>query len=142
MNVSSNSVENVTGCKQFKNTFSSAVDNVIDVDVSHTTDGCSLSHQSRLLNIYSKLTNIVTDAKIGLQEMKRNSPDKFDAHTYIIGNHIDIILITETELDDTYSTAQFFIKGYSASYKKDRTGTGGGILLFIQEDVPSRVLNP
>ena len=81
--------------------------------------------------------------------MKRNSPDKlilgyvninsiqnkFDAHTYIIGNHIDIILITETEPDDTYSTAQFFIKGYSASYKKDRTGTGRGMLLFIQEDV-------
>ena len=82
-----------------------------------------LIDQSKLLNISSKLTIIVTDAKSGLQEMKRNSPDKlilgyvninsirnkFDAHTYIIGNHIDIILITETELDDTYSTAQFFL---------------------------------
>ena len=35
LNVSSNSVENVTGSKQFKNGFSSAVTNIIDVDISH-----------------------------------------------------------------------------------------------------------
>ena len=98
MNASSNSVENVTGSKQFKNAFSSAVENIIDVDVTHTSDGCSLSHQFKFLNISSRLTNIVNDAKIGLQEMKRNSTDKlisghlnfnsirnkFDALTYIL----------------------------------------------------------
>ena len=54
--------------------------------------------------------------------MKRNSPDrlilghvninsirnKFDALTYIIGNNIDIILISETKIDDTFPAAQFF----------------------------------
>ena len=112
LTVSSNSVENVTGSKQFKNGFYSAVANIIDVDISHTYDSCSLSHQSKFLNIYSKLTNILTDAKIGLQEIKGNSPEKlilghlninptrskFDGLTYIIGNNIDIILISETKL--------------------------------------------
>ena len=51
-------------------------------------DSCSLSHQSKFLNIYSKLTNIATDAKIGLQEMKRNSPDK------LILGHLNINSVT------------------------------------------------
>ena len=39
-------------------------------------------------------------------------------------------------------TAQFFIKGFSAPYRQDRNRTGGGLLLFVREDVPSRILNP
>ena len=56
LNVSSNSFENVAGSKLSMNAFSSAVENVIDVDVSHTCDSRSLSHQSKFLNISSKLT--------------------------------------------------------------------------------------
>ena len=146
----------LTGSKLSKNAFSRALENIIDVDVYHTSDSCSLSHQSKFLNISSKLTNNVTDAKIGLQEMKRNSPDrlilghvninsirnKFDALTYIIGNNIDIILISETKIDDAFPTAQIFIKGFSAPYRQERNRTGGGLLLFVREDVPSRILNP
>ena len=124
LNVSSNSVENVTGSKLSKNAFSRAVENIIDVDVSHTSDSCSLSHQSKFLNISSKLTNNVTDAKIGLQEMKRNSPDrlilghvninsirnKFDALTYIIGNNIDIILISEKKSMIHFLQLNFLLK--------------------------------
>ena len=76
LNVSSNSIEDVIGSKLSKNAFSSAVENIIHVDVSHTSDSCSLSHQSKFLNISSKLTNNLTGAKFGLQEMKRNSHDK------------------------------------------------------------------
>ena len=39
-------------------------------------------------------------------------------------------------------TAQFFIKGFSAPYRQDRNRTGGGLLLFVQGDVSSRILNP
>ena len=76
LNVSSNSVENVTGSKLSKNAFFSAVENITDVDISHTSDNCSLNHQSKFVNISSKLTNNETDAEIGLQEMKRNHPNK------------------------------------------------------------------
>ena len=54
--------------------------------------------------------------------MKRNSPDKlilghvninsisnkFDALTYIIGNNIDIILISEIKTDDTFHKMKIF----------------------------------
>ena len=88
--------------------------------------------------------------------MKRNSPDKlilghvninsirnmFDALTYIIGNNIDIILISVTKIDHKFPTAQFFIKGFSAPYRKQRNRTGGGLLLSVREDGPSKILNP
>ena len=88
--------------------------------------------------------------------MKRNSPyklilshvdinsirNKFDALTYRIANNIDIILISETKIDETFPTAQIFIKGFSAPYRQERNRTGGGLLLFVREDVPSRILNP
>ena len=123
------------------------------MDNSHTSDSCSLSHQFKFLNKSSKLTNNVIDAKIGFQEMKRNSPDKlilghvninsirnkFDAFTYIIGNNIDIILISETKIDDTFSAG---FEGFNATCRQDRNRTGGGLLLSVREDVPSRILNP
>ena len=45
-------------------------------------------------------------------------------------------------LDDTFPTAKFFIKGFSAPYRQDRNSSGGGLILFVREDVPSRSLNP
>ena len=156
LNVSSNSVENVTGCKQFKNAFSSAVENIIDVGISHTSNSYILGHQSKFLNISSKLTHIVIGEKIGLQEMKGNSPDKlilghvnvnsvrnkFHALTYITDNNIDIILISETKIDDAFPTAHFFNKGFRARYRQGRNRTGGGLVLLVREDVTSRILNP
>ena len=98
------------------------------MDNSHTSDSCNLSHQSKFLNKSSKLTNNVIDAKIGLQEMKPNSPDKlilghvsinsirnkFDTFAYIIGNNIDIILISETKIDDSFFAG---FEGFSVPYR-------------------------
>ena len=68
--------------------------------------------------------------------------NKFDTLTYIIGNNIEIILISEKKIDDTFPTDQFFIKGFSAPYRQDRNRTGGRLLLLAREDVPSRISNP
>ena len=68
--------------------------------------------------------------------------NKFDTLTYIIGNNIEIILISEKKTDDTFPADQFFIKGFSAPYRQDRNRTGGRLLLFAREDVPSRISNP
>ena len=43
-------------------------------------------------------------------------------------------------LDDTFLIGQFYTHGYSAPYRFDRTSHGGGILLYIREDIPSKIL--
>ena len=66
--------------------------------------------------------------------------NKFDILSDIVKNHIDILCISETKLDDTFPSSNFFIPGYSAPYRLDRSGNGGGILLYVREDIPSKEL--
>ena len=68
------------------------------------------------------------DAKSRLKEMKVQSSDKlilghlsinsiqtkFEALKFIIDNNIDIFLISETKLDDSFPTDQF-LKGFQCS---------------------------
>ena len=58
-----------------------------------------------------------------------------------IDTNIDILLISETKLDDSFSSAQFRLKGFCTPYILDRNSKGGGLLLYFREDIPSRFLN-
>ena len=53
---------------------------------------------------------------------------------------VDIFLISEMKLDDSFPSAQFEIEGFTTPYRYDRNNKGGGLLLYIREDVPSRLL--
>ena len=74
-----------------------------------------------------------------LKEIKIQSPDKlllghlninsvrnkFKALTYIKDNNIDLLLISETKLDDSFPIAQFQMKGFSVPYRHDRWKSWG-----------------
>ena len=47
----------------------------------------------------------------------------------ISGNN-DIILISETKLDETFSAAQFLLQGFCMPF--DRNRNGGDIMLYIR----------
>ena len=51
---------------------------------------------------------------------------KFDQLKLLIQGKIDILIITETKLDDSFPTEQFTISGYSKSHRLDRNRNGGG----------------
>ena len=50
--------------------------------------------------------------------------------------NLDILLISETKLDDSFPSAQFLLDGFSKPYRLDRRSNGGGILLYIRDDIP------
>ena len=54
--------------------------------------------------------------------------------------YVDVLVITETKLDDTFLTFQFLVTGFSVPYRLGRNRNGGGIMIFISDDIPSRVL--
>ena len=58
----------------------------------------------------------------------------------MIKDNRDVLLVSETELDDTFPVGQFCIPGYSTSYHLDRTSHGGGILLYIREDIAPKTM--
>ena len=66
--------------------------------------------------------------------------NKFEALTYIIDNNIDLLLISETKLDESLPTAQFQMKGFSVPYRYDRNRKGAGLYMYIREDIQSTLL--
>ena len=48
-------------------------------------------------------------------------------------------MITETKLNDSFPTMQFNIEGY-CTFRLDRNKYRGGILLYVQDDIPSKII--
>ena len=46
-------------------------------------------------------------------------------------------MISEKKIDDRFPVGQFLIEGFCTSYRLDRNSNGGGILLYVREDIPS-----
>ena len=44
------------------------------------------------------------------------------------------------KLDSSFPTGQFHIHGFSEPYRFDRNGNAGGMLLYICEDIPSKLI--
>ena len=55
-------------------------------------------------------------------------------------NNADIPMISETKIDETFPNAQFCTDRYSTSYHLHRNSNGGGNLLYVREDIPSKML--
>ena len=60
---------------------------------------------------------------------------KFEPLEDLIKDNIDLLLISETKIDDTYQTEQFRIEGYSKPIRLDRNRNGGGLMIFSRDDL-------
>ena len=49
-------------------------------------------------------------------------------------------MISETRIDASFPTGQFLLNGYSIPFRLDCNAHGGGILLYVREDIPSKRL--
>ena len=67
--------------------------------------------------------------------------NNFELLTHQIKDNVDILMISETKLDESFPTSQFFMKVFSSPHRLDRNCNGGGILLYIREDIPSKLLS-
>ena len=59
----------------------------------------------------------------------------------LLQREVDILVLTESKLDSSFLTNQFLIECYSKRFRFQRNRNGGGILLYIREDKPGKVLN-
>ena len=67
--------------------------------------------------------------------------NKFELVAEAVVGNVDILMVTETKTDESFPTSQFIIPGFTSPYRFDRTKDGGGILVYIREDIPSKLLN-
>ena len=66
--------------------------------------------------------------------------NNFDQLKFLVRGKVDILVITETKLDSTFPTSQFLIESYSEPYRFDRNRNGGGVLIYVPEDIQSKPL--
>ena len=58
----------------------------------------------------------------------------------IIEKNIDIMMFSETKLDESYPSSQFIMQGFSPPFRLDRSIYGGGLLLYVNKDIPAKQL--
>ena len=90
----------------------------------------------KLKNTRLKNPNRLTIAQLNINSLR----NKLYSLVGMLHNNLDILLISEIKIDSSFPTTQFQIEGY-ATYRLDRNTNGGGILLYIREDIPSTLLN-
>ena len=80
--------------------------------------------------------------KVVIGSLNINSfASKFEQLREIIGKNLDILTIQETKLDSSFPTEQFMLDGYSKPYRLDRNRYGGGVIIYVREDIPSKLLS-
>ena len=57
-----------------------------------------------------------------------------------LANNVDVLLVSETKLDDSFLTVPFLLEGFSKPHRLDRCSKVGGLLLYIRDDISSRML--
>ena len=57
-----------------------------------------------------------------------------------IKDNIDVLLVSEIKIDDSFPNGIFLIDGFSTPYRLDRDSDGGGLMLFVREDIPSNLV--
>ena len=81
--------------------------------------------------------------KLTIGSLNINSlPKKIDDIRTLTIDNLDILVIQETKLDDTFTNESIKIPGYiHQPFRKDRNLNGGGIVTYIREDIPSKLLD-
>ena len=66
--------------------------------------------------------------------------NKFESLSTQVKGNIDVLMVSETKIDDSFPVGNFVIDGFSTPYWLDRDSNGGGIMLYVREDISSNLL--
>ena len=138
---------------------SSSIEANLDENKTNDNDNCYIpeissltehTEGSALPEVFPDTSDILKDIKIKninrlvIGQININSlRNKFESLKLIFKGNIDILVITETKLDESFPNEQFVVEGYALPFRLDRNengGIGGGVLVYVREDIPCRKL--
>ena len=64
--------------------------------------------------------------------------NKFEILVDQIKGKVDLLMVSETQLDESFPQGQFKISGFGRPFRHDSNSKGGGIMLFFCEDIPAK----
>ena len=113
----------------------------------HSINSKPLNNSKSLLNDQQNLGSnlhrfrIENPSRIICGKIKINSiRNKFYLLNNIIKNEIDIFMISETKIDNSFPIPQFTMTGNSIPFRLDWTSHVGEIILFVREDIPCKII--
>ena len=65
---------------------------------------------------------------------------KFDQLKLLIKNNIIILVLTETKYNSSFPDVQVRIEIFSIPFRLDRHRFGGGVLIYVREDMPLSII--
>ena len=66
--------------------------------------------------------------------------NKFELFPEQVRGNVDVLMVSETEIDDSFPIWNFLIHRFSPQYRLDRDSKVGGIMSYKREDIPSNLL--
>ena len=102
----------------------------------------------------SESSDTLNDGLIGLSKQHLTYPknliighlnvnsvrNKFSSLQQTVLSKFDILLLSETKIDDYFLDYHFFAEGFKR-YRKDKTKTGAGLLLYANEKLSGKIIN-
>ena len=67
-------------------------------------------------------------------------PNKFNKLKELALKHADILVLTDAKSDDYLPNSQFSADGFSDRFSIDRNRSGGGVMGYVRDDIPSKLL--
>ena len=113
-----------------------ATDNELGDKSDGSINDASLDPLSEIKNLRLRNVNKVIIGNININSL----PNKFEQLKELVIKHIDVLVITETKLDDSFPTSQFLMKGFAEPFRLDRNRNGGGVMIYIRDAIPRRLL--
>ena len=113
------------------NEYESIISLTMDETVLHNYEPNELLNNIRISN-----ANRLIIGQLNINSLR----NKFDALKALIIGKLDILVITESKLDNTFPINQFLIDGFSVPFRLDRDSRGGGVIIYVREDIPCREL--
>ena len=103
----------------------------------------SLSDENAFPEYYKKLREMRINCphKLIITHLNINSlrNKSYEIHDLLQNNYIDILVLSETKLNESFPDPQFAIPNYRL-FRRDRNGHGGGLIAYIRSDIPCRRL--
>ena len=62
--------------------------------------------------------------------------NKFNLLVEQVATNIDVLIIPKTKINESFPVGNFLLPGFIVPYRSDRDSKGGGILLYVREDIP------
>ena len=103
-------------CNKKSSSESLATDNELGDKSDGSINDASLDPLSEIKNLRLRNVNKVIIGNININSL----PNKFEQLKELVIKHIDVLVITETKLDDSFPTSQFLLKGFAEPFRSDR----------------------